>query len=69
MSTKTIEKQLNNLNLQLVMLRSVVINVVGEQDPEGQYRPEFVDKMLKLMQKKQKGVKFTNSADFLKLVS
>ena len=69
MSTKTIERQINNLNRQMVMLRSVVISVIGEKDPEGEYNPEFVNKILKLANKKQKAVKFTNSTDFFKMIS
>jgi hypothetical protein len=69
MPTKTIEKQLNNLNQHMAMLRSVVINVIGEKDPEGEYKPEFVGRMLKLMSRKTSGVKFINSADFLKMIS
>lgn len=69
MSTKTLEKQLNNLNQQMTMLRSVVIGVIGDKDPEGEYKPEFVARMLKLMSQKQPGAKFTNPADFLKIIS
>lgn len=69
MSTKTIEKQLNNLNQQMTMLRSVVISVIGEKDPEGEYRPEFVTHILKLMGQKQAGVEFSNPSDFLKMIS
>lgn len=69
MSSKSIEKQLNILTQQVVMLRSVVIGVIGEKDREGKYKPEFVDHMLKLASQKQIGVKFTNSADFLKIIS
>jgi len=51
------------------MLRSAVIGVVGETDPEGQYRPEFVKRVLKLAKRKQPGVNFTNASDFLKKIS
>lgn len=68
MTTKTIEKKLHNLNQQVTMLRSVVINIIGERDPEGQYRPEFVDKILKLAHGPQGGIQFRNTNDFLKLI-
>jgi hypothetical protein len=68
MSTKTIETKLNNLNQQMIMLRSVVISVIGGKDPEGEYRPEFVSQTLKLMGQKQSGIKFTSPADFLKII-
>jgi hypothetical protein len=68
MATTTIQKQLNELTQQVVLLRSAVISIVGERDPEGEYRPEFVKKMLALARKKSKGVKFTGPADFLKRI-
>jgi len=68
MSTKIIEKQLNNLNRQMIMLRSVVIGVIGEKDPEGEYKPEFVNGILNLVSQKQPKIKFTNAADFLKII-
>ncbi|HLY63573.1 MAG TPA: hypothetical protein VKV95_22775 [Terriglobia bacterium] len=68
MGTKTIEKQLSDLTHQVDLLRSAVYGVVGESDPEGQYRPEFVKRMIKLARKKSNGVKFTGRADFLKRI-
>ncbi len=68
MSTKTMERKLNNLNLEVTMLRSAFINVIGNQDPEGQYRPEFVSRILKLAKTRQSGSKFTTSADLLKRI-
>jgi len=68
MATTTIEKQLKDLTLQMVLLRSAVISVVGEMDPEGEYRPEFVKRMMGLARKKSKGVRFTGTADFLKRI-
>ncbi|MGD0697811.1 MAG: hypothetical protein ABSB82_23595 [Terriglobia bacterium] len=65
MSTSTIEKRLNDLAQEIGMLRSAVIGVVGETDPEGDYRPEFVKKVLRLARRKQAGVRFTNASDFL----
>jgi len=49
MSTQTIEKQLRDLTFEVRMLRSAVIGLIGERDPEGEYRPEFVRKVLKAM--------------------
>lgn len=69
MSTKTIEDQLNYLTHEVSMLRSAVISVIGEKDPEGGYRPEFVSRILKLANKKQVGVKFTGADDFLNRIS
>ena len=69
MPTNSVEKRLNDLAQEIGMLRSAVIGVVGETDPEGQYRPEFVKRVLKLAKRKQPGVNFTNASDFLKKIS
>ena len=68
MTTKAIEKQLNDLTQQVILLRSAVISVVGERDPEGEYRPEYVKRLLNLARKKSNGVKFTGAADFMKKI-
>lgn len=68
MSTHTIEKRLSDLTFEVRMLRSAVVALISERDPEGEYRPEFVRKILRLTKQKQTGVKFTNAADFLKRI-
>ena len=68
MSTHTIEQRLNDLTREVRLLRSAVIGLIAERDPEGEYRPEFVRKILRLTKQKQTGVKFTNAADFLKRI-
>jgi len=68
MATHTIEKQLRDLTRHVVLLRSAVIGLIGERDPEGEYRPEFVWKILKLARQKRTGVKFAGAADFLKRI-
>jgi hypothetical protein len=67
-SKKNMEKQLNDLTREVAMLRSVVMGTITEKDPEGEYRPEFVKKMLALVKKTKTGVAFTNSKDFLKKI-
>jgi len=69
MSIHAIEKQLSELTVEVRLLRSAVISLIAERDPEGEYRPEFVKKILRLAKQKQNGVKFTNAADFLKRIS
>ena len=46
MTTKTITKQLNNLSQEITMLRSFIIGMAGK-DAEGEYRPEFIKRILK----------------------
>ena len=69
MSTKVVEQQLYNLNREMALLRSVVIGVIGEKDPEGAYRPEFVARILEIAKTEQRGVKFTTPAALLKIIS
>jgi hypothetical protein len=69
MSTKTIEKKLNNLNREIAMLRSVLMASLAEKDPEGEYRPQFVKKMLGLAKKKSMGILFAGPEDFLKKIA
>lgn len=52
MSTKTLEKKYDNLSREIAQLRSLVINIVGQKDPEGEYRPEFVKSVLKAIKEK-----------------
>jgi hypothetical protein len=47
MSTHTIEQRLDDLTLEVRLLRSAVIGLIAERDPEGEYRPEFVRRILK----------------------
>lgn len=52
MTTKAITRQLNNLSQEVIMLRSLVISVVGERDPEGEYRPEFIKELFNAIKEK-----------------
>ena len=49
MTTKTLEKEVSELKREVKLLRSAVIGIIGEKDPEGEYRPEFVKSVLKAM--------------------
>jgi hypothetical protein len=69
MSTKTIEKKLNNLNREIVMLRSALVAAISQKDPEGEYRPEFVRKILGLVKKRSAGILFAGPNDFLKKIN
>ena len=59
-----LEKQVRDLSYEIAMLRSAVIGFVGEKDPEGEYRPEFLKKVLAAAKKKEKSVGFTDVDDF-----
>jgi len=62
MATKEKKPTLKELIVEVKMLRSVVIGLVG-RDPEGEYKPEFVEKMLDLMKGPADG-KFMSPEDF-----
>ena len=64
MTVKTLERKINNMSSELARMRSLFISVIG-QDNEGEYRPEFVEEILKIADQKQSGVEFTSAGDFL----
>jgi hypothetical protein len=47
MPTKALEKKVDNLAREVAALRTIVLRVVRERDPEGEYKPEFVRAVLK----------------------
>ena len=66
---KTIEKDqldIRDLAQEIIMLRSFVIGMAGK-DSEGEYRPEFVKKILTGSKEKNIG-SFKDSAGFLKML-
>ena len=70
MPTKTIEEKVEELSQEVATLRLLVIGLATtRRDSEGEYRPEFVKRVLKLARNKSAGVRFTTSSDFLKRIS
>jgi len=63
MSTKTIEKKINDLSAEVMQLRSILISALGK-DHEGGYRPDFVKRILKNASEKPVA-RFTNAKGFL----
>jgi hypothetical protein len=47
MTTKTLEKTVQNLSREVSTLRAFVIESVLNEDDEGTYRPSFIKKILK----------------------
>ena len=47
MTTKTLEKEVNELKREVKILRSALIGIIGEKDAEGEYNAEFVRSVLK----------------------
>ena len=65
---KTREKiTINDLAQEVTTLRSFVIGMAGK-DSEGEYRPEYVQKVLKASREKTVG-NFINTDDFLTKLS
>jgi hypothetical protein len=61
--TSIYKPQLSKLEREIKLLRSFLIGIVGK-DPEGNYRPEFVKKILKAAREKKEFV-FRNKSSFL----
>lgn len=61
------QAEIDQLKREVAILRSFVIGIVGT-DPEGEYRPEFVEQVLKAAQEPMTE-KFTDAASFLEQVS
>jgi len=59
----TTQPQFLKLEKEIKLLRSFLIGIAGK-DREGNYRPEFVRKILKLAQEKEK-FSFKNRESFL----
>lgn len=67
MAQKTLKK-LNRTNLreEIKALRSFIIGILGK-DPEGEYKPEFVRKVLKASREKA-SFTFKDKKEFLKKI-
>ncbi len=69
MTQKTIEKlnqEVSVLKREVKSLRSLIAGII-KKDREGEYRPEFVKKVLRLS-KKEGNFKFQNSKSFIEQI-
>ena len=66
--SKTIAKKVNlrDIQTELELIRSFMIGL-AVKDEEGEYRPEFVKRMKKLVKEKSTHT-FTNTQDFLRQI-
>ena len=62
-----VSSEVRNLKNEVRLLRSFVIGLVV-RDEEGEYKPQFVRKILKAAQEESVGV-FKDKESFLKLIS
>ena len=67
MTTKTLEKQVNELKREVKLLRSAFIGITGK-DPEGDYRPDFIKRIKKAGLEKAT-YRYTGSGSLLKLIA
>ena len=67
MPTKALEKKVEHLAREVAALRTMVLRVVRERDPEGEYKPEFVREVLKAA-KEPTPYTFKSGKEFLKLL-
>jgi hypothetical protein len=67
MSTKTLEKEILKLKKEVAQLRSLIIGQAGK-DHEGDYRPEFVERIL-IAAKERPIYTFSGKDSFLKLLN
>lgn len=65
--SKVINNSKINIAQELMLLRSAVIGLISK-DPEGEYRPEFVEKVLRATKEKTRHT-FTTKEKFLKQIS
>ena len=67
MTTKTLEKKYNNLSKEVAQLRSLVITIIKEKDPEGEYRSGFIKSVLDAMKEKP-AYKYEGKGSFLRQI-
>ena len=65
--SKVINNSKINIAQELTLLRSAVIGLIGK-DSEGEYRPEFVKKVLRALKEKPRYTS-TSKEKFLKQIS
>lgn len=68
MTTKILEKKTRELEREVELLRSFMIGQAG-RDPEGSYRPEFVEEMLAVLSGNTVEHEFKNKSSFLRYLN
>ncbi len=68
MTNKTLEKKVESLEKDMARLKSVIFGLDDITDSEGQYKSDFVKRVLKNAKDRHGSVKYTNKKDFLKLI-
>ncbi len=68
MITKMLEQKIENLSKEVAQLRALVLGDNLDKDSEGEYKPEFVEKINRLARAKSSGIKYTTRADLAKRI-
>lgn len=68
MTNKTLEKKIESLEKDMTRLKLVIFGLDNIIDDEGEYKSDFVKRILKNAKTKGGSVKYTNKKDFLKLI-
>ena len=66
MTTRVLEKKVASLEREVGLIRSLVISRLAK-DPEGEYRPAFVRRILKATKEKPE-YEFKDAKSFLRLI-
>ncbi len=65
LTVEKLDKKISTLQKELNILRSFVIGIIEKKDKEGEYKPEFIKKILKLASEKASAT-FLNKKTFLR---
>lgn len=68
MTNKALEQKVELLEKDMARLKSVIFGLDNIIDDEGEYKSDFVKRILKNAKAKGGSVKYTNKKDFLKLI-
>ncbi len=68
MTARLLEKKVETLSREVATLRVMFLSANIPVDDEGEYKPEFVEEMLRISRKKGKDIPFTTAADFLRRI-
>lgn len=68
MTNKMLEKKVESLEKDMARLKSLIFGSDNVVDSEGEYKSDFVKRVLKNAKAGDDSVKYTNKKNFLKLI-
>lgn len=69
MTNKALEQKVQSLEKDMARLKSVIFGVDGATDSEGEYKSDFVKRVLRNAKARSSSVRYTDKKSFLKLTS